>query len=124
MVIPKYYRRIKREALEDWLWGTATVYGDVEVTDPYTNLSTFENKELFYEIPCRIQNQSSQITTDNEPATLSKSINLRFEPEINLQAGSTFVITYMGYTATYKRSGEARHYPDHQVIPVIQEAYA
>lgn len=127
MVIPKVpdiYRQTKREALESLFWGTVTILIEREIVDPVTHLSTFGKSILVKDEPCRIPKQSSSVTTNNEPAVLKNVIEIRLKPELEVPAGATFVINYLGFTRTYRQSGEAEHYYDHQIIPLIVEELA
>lgn len=111
----------KRKALETLWKGLCTVIVQVGEENPDTNLTEFEEQELYAGQPCHLSFKSGVSTPagSGEVALVTQTTTLFIGSELAIPAGSKIIVTQNGVTTEYARSGEPRLYADHQEIDLV-----
>ena len=109
----------QRKALEKLWKDRCTIIQRVEVTDPTTKLTDFEEKPLLQDWPCKLSFESLTSTDGDAVATVSQSVKLFLSPDVVVPAGCKVVVIRsndLQREFTYSSSGEPGVFPNHQEI--------
>lgn len=104
-------------AVEKLYCGTMTVYEKTGKFNEDAKVTSFENKVVLTDEPCRISYSNVNITEEHDGASKKmQEIKLFCSPDIVIKEGSKIVVTQHGVTETYLRSGTPAVYNSHQEI--------
>lgn len=99
------------------LWvGQCTVIERQCVEDPVTKRTRYEEVTVLENLACHLSFSSSPATDGRPVAAVTQSVKLFLAPEHEIKPGSKIIVTQRGRTETYKSSGVAEPYSDHQEI--------
>lgn len=115
----------KRKAIRSLWCDRLTVIEKEPITDDRTHLTEFEDITVLENEPCRIISQTTDSTTEGEPAKRTKTINVILDEEVEIKPGSLVrVKNIKGRVYEGKRSGEPVNKSDSQTITVeIEREY-
>ncbi|MEK3973720.1 hypothetical protein [Psychrobacillus sp. FSL K6-1267] len=106
-----------RNAIETLYKGICTVQIWMEVEDPVTHVSSFQEVPLLTKQKCRLSFEKQMTTTNTVgPAVIAQTTKLFIAPELDIPAGSKITVTQEGRTLDFARSGEPAIYSNHQEI--------
>ena len=110
--------KVVRNAIERLYRGTCTV--TVRKEYEKENGSTgFMDEVVLKNEPCHLSKSSISSTQDGEvAASVSQSMELFINPDVDIPSGSKITVTQNGETVDYKRSGVKAKYDSHQEIMV------
>lgn len=93
----------------------AVVVAQEQILD--NGVSTFVDKIILENQPCRISQQSITQANNNGAVTeADKVISLYIAPEVDVPAGSKILVTYNNITDEYRRTGFPSRYDAYQKI--------
>ncbi len=79
--------------------------------------TTFKDVVVLEDEKCRLSYKTDLIAGNTESASpLKEDIELFISPDIEIKPGSKLMITHLGVTTEFKRSGEPARYNTHQEI--------
>lgn len=111
------YMRKARSAVEKLYCGTMTVFEKEEKFDEDTKITSFEDKAVLTDEPCRVSYSNIAITEEQDGANKKvQEIKLFCSPDIVVNEGSKIVVVQHGVTVEYQRSGTPAVYKSHQEI--------
>ena len=106
-----------RKAVELAYTGKCTVTEHKKDKDPETKLTSYEDKVVLEDQPCRISFQNIGSTGKNSgAAAVNQTIKLLLSPDIVIHPGSKITVTQNNVTADYTSSGVPAIYMTHQEI--------
>ena len=109
----------QRKALEKLWKDRCTIIQRVEVTDPDTKLTDFEEKPLLQDQPCKLSFETLTSTEGDAVAMVSQSVKLFLTPDVVIPAGCKVIVTRpnaLERVFTYSSSGEPGVFSNHQEI--------
>lgn len=117
--------KTKYDAIRSFWCDRLTVIEKQPVTDKNTYLTEFDDVIVLEDEPCRIIGQTTDSTTEGEPAKRVKSIDVILDEEIEIKPGSLVRVTNVrGRVYEGKRSGEPVNKSDSQTITIeIEREY-
>lgn len=107
---------VARKAIESMYCDKCTIIEKTEETDEITHVSSFKDKIIHEDIPCRLSISNIAITSNDSASKVTQSTKLFISPEIEVKAGSKIIVTHKGVTVAYKRSGFPAIHTNHQEI--------
>lgn len=111
-------RKAKREAIESLYWHKVNIYQNTYITEEDSGIEIPGYHLIIEDEPCRV---TSQITdpTSNTPKEFYKRIAVMLRPELDIPPGCKFELDFNGKHGSFKQSGEAKKYSDHQTIELM-----
>ena len=109
----------QRKALEKLWKDRCTIIQRVEVTDPDTKLTDFEEKPLLQDQPCKLSFETLTSTSGDPVAAVAQTVKLFISPDVEIPAGCKIVVKRFNNLErefTYSKSGEAGVFTNHQEI--------
>ena len=111
----------QREAIESMYKDTCDIIQLVNVKDPVTKRVTTTEQVTHSDVPCKlsIKNMAttSDVATNSNTASAAVQLTTVFmAPELDIPAGSKFLVTHYGRKFKYKSSGYPAIYSSHQEI--------
>lgn len=101
------------------LWtDQCTISGKDKVTDPVTKITSFINKQLVGNEPCRISFAKTNNAANGSgvAAGISQDIKLFIRKDLVIPPGSKISVIRDGVTVDYKQSGQPAVFTSHQEI--------
>jgi hypothetical protein len=106
-----------RKAIESLYDSTCTVIEYPQLKDPVTKKTANQEVTVHQDKACRLSYSGNKSTDQTESAnSLTQVIKVFIAPELDVKAGSKFVITGRGQSVEYKNSGVPAVYDTHQEI--------
>lgn len=89
------------------------------ITTQGSAFTTQSQTVLFADEPCRLSFKSVQVTTETDHAARTvQSTVLILDKSRSIPPGAEITVTHEGVTSTYRRSGVAAVYSEHQEVPL------
>ena len=107
----------QRKAIESMYIDTCDIYQLVGTKDPKTKRLDMKESLVHSNVPCKLSIKN--VATANDTETASKAVQLTtvfMAPELDIPAGSKFLITHYGRKFKYESSGYPAIYSSHQEI--------
>ena len=111
----------QRKALEKLWKDRCTVIQRVEVTNPDTKLTDFEEKPLLQDQPCKLSFETLTSTEGDPVATTAQAVKLFMPPDVEIPAGCKVIVTRsndLKRVFTFSSSGVPGVFSNHQEIPL------
>lgn len=106
-----------RQAIESLYKGRCSIYQVEKMVDPTTKRTVSKWVLSIDNEPCRLSFETkTSADYDGMNGTIEQRIKLFLRPELRVLAGSRIVVTQNGVTTSYKYSGRAAVYTNHQEI--------
>lgn len=111
---------VNRKKVLQLLWNDkCTVYVKENVKNATNKRMEQVERVLFADEPCKLSFSSLAVTSEADHApVVVQSVKLFLDNEKEVPAGSRIEVTRLGKTLTYKSSGEAGYFYEHQEIPL------
>lgn len=112
----------QRKALERMWRDRCTIFHRVEVTDPDTNLTDFQEQPLFEDQPCKLSFEKITSTDENHVAAVAQAVKLFLSPDVAIPAGCKIVVKRFNQLErefVFSQSGEAAPFTNHQEITLV-----
>lgn len=117
-----------QRALKQQWRDRCNIYVQVEITDPITHLTDFEEMPLLQDEPCKLSFETLTATKGDELPVVAQSTKLFISADVVVPAGCKIVVTRpnnLGRTFTFGKSGEAGVFTNHQEISLtLWKGYA
>lgn len=108
----------RKKALQK-LWNDlCSVYVKTETFNKDTKLTDFTESLLYENQPCKLSIESLADAGEGKTASVSQSVTLFTDNNVDIPAGSRIDVTRDGRTLHYKRSGTPGIFTYHQEIPI------
>lgn len=108
---------IARPYIEMLYKDSCTVIELQDVIDPITHITSKQEVIVHENVPCKISYRTQQPTGDGVAGSLNSFLTvIQLSPDLEIKAGSRIDVTRNGKTTSYKNSGEAAMYHNHQEI--------
>lgn len=104
------------------LWrDRCSIYHQVEVTDPDTHLTGFEEQPLLKNQPCKLSFENLTSTNGDETPIVTQAVKLFISINVVIPAGCKIVVTRPNNERefTFSKSGEAGIFSNHQEINLV-----
>ena len=109
-----------KKAVESLYDFKCTVVEYAEMIDQNTGLSSFDEAEVYTDLPCRLSYKNTNPTSSTDTiSSLNQTIKLILSPNIIIKPGSKIIVSRNGISKEYKNSGEPALYSSHQEIELI-----
>ena len=111
----------QRKALEKLWKDRCTIIQRVEVTDPDTMLTDFEEKPPLQDQPCKLSFETLTSAEGDPVATVSQVVKLFLSPDVVVPAGCKVIVTRpndLERVFTFSSSGVPGVFSNHQEIPL------
>lgn len=106
-----------REMLESLYEGKAVVTEHQKVTDPKTKRTSYQDKVVLKDQPCRLSFEKIQAAGQENPVVgVSQVIRLFISPDVVIRPGSKITVTQDGITEDYTYSGKPAVRATHQEL--------
>ena len=102
-----------KKAIESLYDFKCTVVEYAEIVDENTGLSSFDEAEVYTDLPCRLSYKNTN------PTSSTDTISSLLSPNIIIKPGSKIIVSRNGISKEYKNSGEPALYSSHQEIELI-----
>ncbi len=112
---------IARKHIEKLYLDTCSIYEYQSVVSPDDYTTNMEEVLVHENIPCKLSYRVSAHSSDGVSERKYQITHLLINPEIEVKAGSTIVVTRNGTTTRYKNSGEPAKHFNHQQIELELE---
>lgn len=110
---------VRRKALERLWKDRCTVIHRVEVTDPDTKLTDFQEVPLLEGQPCKLSFETLTSTNGDPVSMTSQVVKLFLSPDVVIPAGCKVIVKRpndLERVFTYSSSGEPGVFSNHQEI--------
>lgn len=111
----------QKTALE-FLWkDRCSIFHQVEVTDPSTHLTGFDEQPLLENQPCKLSFENLSSTNGDETPIVAQAVKLFIGLDVVIPAGCKIVVTRPNNERefTFAKSGEAGIFSNHQEINLV-----
>ena len=106
-----------REAIESLYIDTCDIIGLVSTVNPSNKRTEMKEEILYSNVPCRLSIKNVSPASDSDTASSATQITTVFiAPELDIQAGSKFLIRHYDREFKYESSGYPAIYSSHQEI--------
>lgn len=106
-----------RKAVEELYTGTCRVTEHQKVKDEKSKLTTYVDRVVLDNQPCRLIFKSADTAGQNETAvSVVQTVKLLISPDVVIRPGSKITVTQNKVTADYTYSGVPAMYLTHQEI--------
>lgn len=109
----------QRKALEKLWKDRCTIIHRVNITDPVTKLTDFEETPLLENQPCKLSFESLASADGDPVAVTSQAVKLFLSPDVVIPAGCKVIVTRpndLEREFTFVSSGEPGVFSNHQEI--------
>lgn len=119
----------QREAIESMYKDTCDIIQLVGEKDPVTKRVKMTEKVVHASVPCKLSVKNlasaSDTATNSPTATVAVQMTTIFmAPELDIPAGSKFLVTHYGREFKYESSGYPAIYSSHQEIRLERSDWA
>ncbi len=106
-----------RKAVEELYTGTCRVTEHQKVKDEESKLTTYADRVVMENQPCRLTFKSADTAGRKETAvSVAQTVKMLISPDVVIRPGSKITVTQNGVTTDYTYSGVPAVYQTHQEI--------
>lgn len=106
-----------RSAIESIYSGSCDIYEYIPSKDPVTKITGLQDNLVAAGQPCRLSFQTISPSDQSDSANeIRQTIKLFMSPAVLVKAGSKLIVTQNGRTETYRNTGKAAVYSNHQEL--------